>query len=97
VGGTFAFCYAEKELKEEAVHVADKVILSTLSRAVCFVVMSIYSVHAPVSLVAINLSHFFAFVARSGTIHRRSRLHSVEPQIIVDHLQLVRIWQEAAS
>jgi hypothetical protein len=68
----FPFWYAEKELKEEAVHVADKVILSTLSRAVCFVVMSIYSVHAPVSPVAINLSHIFAFVARTGTSPSRS-------------------------
>lgn len=57
----------KKELKEEAVHGADKVIVSTLSRDVCFVVMSLYSLHAPVSPVPINLSHLFAFVARTET------------------------------
>ena len=47
----------KKELKKEAVHGVDKFLVSTLSRAVCFMVMSIYSAQAPVSPVAINLSH----------------------------------------
>lgn len=57
----------KKELKEEGVHGADKFVVSTLSRAVSFMVISIYYAHAPVSLVAINLSHLFAFVVRTGT------------------------------
>lgn len=63
----FTLWYAEKRTERGSSSWRRQVYMSTLSRALCFMVMSIYSVHVPVSPVAINLSHIFAFVARTGT------------------------------
>jgi hypothetical protein len=73
-----------KGWKEEAVRGADKFIVSTLSRAVCFVFMSIFFMHASFSPVAINLSQVCASVAR--TRDNFTAVVDFSVQIIVNYL-----------